>query len=256
MSKDCKVALITGAASGIGRATAELFSTQGYHVCLLDIQLAPLEALASEIISSGGQALALKTDTTCSADLQYAVAQTLDAWGRLDAVVSAAGIARQGLVTEMSEDGWERMLAVNLTGTFLLARHTIPALLQNGAGSFVAVSSDAGVRGSAGFAAYCASKHGVVGLVRCLALDYGPRGIRSNVVCPGFVETPMADELLAAEGAAEKRFYESQVPLGRFARADEVAQAILHLSSSQASYTNGMLYVIDGGNTAGTFVAD
>jgi NAD(P)-dependent dehydrogenase (short-subunit alcohol dehydrogenase family) len=156
----------------------------------------------------------------------------------------------------MPEAEWHRIIAVNLTGTYLLARHTIPHLLVRGGGNFVAISSDAGLRGSVGFAAYCASKHAVVGLVRCMALDYGRQGVRSNAVCPSFVDTPMADGLLANPNLPDRRAFERRAPLGRFARPEEVAEAIAHLASPEASYTNGMLYVIDGGTTAGTFTAD
>jgi meso-butanediol dehydrogenase/(S,S)-butanediol dehydrogenase/diacetyl reductase len=122
-------------------------------------------------------------------------------------------------------------------------------------GTFTAIASDAGLQGAVGYAAYCASKHAVVGFVRCLALDHGPQGVRSNVVCPGWVETPMADELLAVASESEIAFYRGSVPLGRFARPQEVAKAVLHLSSVEASFANGMTYSIDGGSTAGYFFA-
>jgi meso-butanediol dehydrogenase/(S,S)-butanediol dehydrogenase/diacetyl reductase len=142
---------------------------------------------------------------------------------------------------------------VNLTGVFLTARYAIPHLEAGGEASFVAVSSDAGIQGAAGFAAYCASKHGVIGLVKSLALDHGPRGVRCNAVCPGFVETPMAERIFADLPEQERERWRGTVPLGRFGLPEEVAEAIAHLSSPQASYVNGHTYVIDGGGTAGYF---
>jgi NAD(P)-dependent dehydrogenase (short-subunit alcohol dehydrogenase family) len=249
-------AIVTGAASGIGKATALRLARRGANVGLIDRDNVAAETVARTITKSGGRALAIKADVSDSAALQNAVENVASTFGGLDTIVAAAGIALTGTVTEMSEADWHRIIAVNLTGTYLLARHTVPHLLARGGGSFVAISSDSGVRGSVGFSAYCASKHAVVGLVRCMALDYGPKGIRSNVVCPSFVDTPMADGLLAGPDIPDRSSYERRAPLGRFARPEEIAEAIAHLSCPEASYTNGMLYVIDGGTTAGTFIAD
>jgi meso-butanediol dehydrogenase/(S,S)-butanediol dehydrogenase/diacetyl reductase len=143
------------------------------------------------------------------------------------------------------------VIATNLTGTFLTARFALPHLLSGG-GAFVAVSSDAGLQGAPAYAAYCASKHGVAGLVRAMALDHGPQGVRCNAVCPGFTWTPMAERLLG-DDARERSFWEGAVPLGRFGRPEEIADVIAHLSSPEAAYTNGLLYAADGGGTAGFF---
>jgi meso-butanediol dehydrogenase / (S,S)-butanediol dehydrogenase / diacetyl reductase len=159
-----------------------------------------------------------------------------------------------GTVPETPPAEWQRALDVNLTGVFNVAHHAIPRLVDRGGGAFTMVSSDAGVQGASGYAAYCASKHGLIGLMRCLALDHGPQGVRTNAVCPGFVETPMADRIFDGTSEDERDFFRRTVPLGRFARADEVAEAIAHLTSEQASYTNGLMYVIDGGATAGYFL--
>ncbi|WJF89629.1 SDR family NAD(P)-dependent oxidoreductase [Paraburkholderia bonniea] len=246
-------ALITGAASGIGRATALVLARRGADVALVDLDPARLQAVADEAAAFGGKVLALRASVAHSADLQAAVQRAAQAFGGLHTVVAAAGIARKGRVTEISEDEWDQVIEVNLRGVFLLARHALPHMIASGGGSFVAVSSDAGLRGSIGYAAYSASKHAVIGLVRCLALDHAREGIRSNAVCPGFVETPMADELFAENPRYDRAFYENRMPLGRLARADEVANVIAHLSSPEASYTNGMFYTVDGGTTAGTF---
>jgi NAD(P)-dependent dehydrogenase (short-subunit alcohol dehydrogenase family) len=253
MTIETKVALVTGAASGIGQACARLFAERGHSVVLADRDREGLDSTALLIGGANGEALAVEADASSSGDMAAAVETAVSRYGRLDVAVSAAGIARQGLVTDMAESEWDDMIGVNLTGTFLLARHAMHHLIASGAGSFVAVSSDAGVRGSVGFAAYCASKHGVVGLVRCLALDYGQHGVRSNVVCPTMVDTPMADALISDPASPGRAFYEKRAPMGRFAQPCEVAEVIAHLSSDEAAYTNGLVYMVDGGTTAGTF---
>lgn len=254
-SRKFESAVVTGAASGIGRETALALAGRGAAVALLDRDGAKAQALADTIARDGGRAVAIAVDVSDSAQMKAAVDRAASAHGGIDTVIAAAGIAITGSVLQMSEADWHRTMAVNLTGPYLTARHSIPHLLERSKGSYVAISSDAGIRGSMGFAAYCASKHAVIGLVRCLALDHGHQGIRSNAICPSFVDTPMADQLLADDNVPEKAFYERRVPLGRFAQAAEVAKVALHLSSAEASYTNGMFYVIDGGTTAGTYTA-
>jgi meso-butanediol dehydrogenase/(S,S)-butanediol dehydrogenase/diacetyl reductase len=250
---DKTVVLISGAASGIGRATALKLASRGADLGLFDLNDGALAAVAAECEALGARTLATAGDVSNDADVAGAVAGLLQKFDRLCGVVCAAGVALKGDVTNLTDEVWSKTLAVNLTGTFLMARHAMPHLAAHAPSGFVAVSSDSGVRGSSGYAAYCASKHGVVGLVRCMALDHGPQGVRSNVVCPTFVDTPMATGLLRDGGRHDRAFYESRVPLGRFARADEVADAICHLLSAEASYANGLVYVLDGGTTAGTF---
>jgi meso-butanediol dehydrogenase/(S,S)-butanediol dehydrogenase/diacetyl reductase len=155
-------------------------------------------------------------------------------------------------VKDFGLNDWERIVATNLSGTFYLAKYTLPHLLGS-KGTFTAISSDAGTHGAPGYGAYCATKHGVIGLIRCMALEYGRHGVRCNAVCPGFVETPMAYRLFDKMPEAELSYYKNSVPLGRFARAEEVAAVVSHLTSSEARYTNGMLYALDGGSTAGYY---
>jgi meso-butanediol dehydrogenase/(S,S)-butanediol dehydrogenase/diacetyl reductase len=246
-----EVAFVTGAGSGIGAATARLLATRGADVALFDRSPEAAERTAAEIRGLGASTLVLAGDVSDDAAVARAVQTTIEQLGPLVTVVAAAGIEMPGTITDISVDDWRRVLDVNLTGVFLTARHTIPRLVERRGGAFVAVSSDVGFRGSEGEIAYSAAKHGVVGLVRCLAIDHGRHGVRANVVCPGFVATPMADRLLGADG--DPSSYENTIPLGHFAQPEQVAKAIAHLCSPDASHTTGMLYIIDGGASVGFF---
>lgn len=248
-----EVAFVTGAGSGIGAAVAGRLAARGASVALFDLAQDKVEATAAAIEAAGGNALPLHGDVGDDNALGLAVAEAVTRLGALTTTVACAGIAVTGTISDISLADWQRTLHVNLTGVFLTARHSIPEMIKAGGGAFTAISSDAGVQGAEGFAAYCASKHGVVGLIRCLALDHGRQGVRANAVCPGFVETPMADQIFEGAGPDVRDYCATTVPLGRFARPDEVAAAVAHLTSSEASYTNGMTYLIDGGATAGYF---
>lgn len=249
-----EIAIVTGAASGIGKATALRLAGRGARVGLIDRDADGLAATAEAIAAMGGVVHRCNVDVSNSAALADAVRAIGDVEGGLDTVVSCAGIVHETRLHETSEQDWHDLIAVNLTGSFLLAKHTLPWLLKRGAGAFVAISSDSGVSGAIGYGAYCASKHGVIGMIRCMALEYGPAGIRSNAVCPSFVETPMADGIFRRAPEGTRESYRKLVPLQRFARAEEVAKVVAHLSSDEASYTNGSVYMVDGGATAGYFV--
>lgn len=248
-----QVAFVTGAASGIGRQVALRCALEGYRVVAVDREPSGLADTIREIEGSEGTGIGVIADVSDPVALEVASLSARDAFGRIDLVVAAAGIEVLGTVADLDVADWRRSLDVTLTGTFLTARATIASILET-QGSFVAISSDAGTTGAQGYAAYAAAKHGVVGLVRCMALDHGPAGVRSNVICPGFVETPMARRLFDNSPEGTEEFYKRGVPLGRFATTDDVADVVLHLASS--AYANGLVYSLDGGSTAGYFVAE
>lgn len=248
-----EVALVTGAGSGIGAAVARRLSARGALVGLVDRDPEGLTQNEATIKGEGGTARAFSADVTDDDAMADAVAQVQRELGTLTTVVACAGVATVGDVVSIEPSEWTRTLAVNVGGVYLTARHTIPHLISEGGGTFTAIASDAGVWGAQGYAAYCASKHALVGLIKCMALDHGPHGVRCNAVCPGFVETPMAEVIFAGTSPTERDYFTSTVPLGRFAKPEEVAAAVAHLSSTEASYANGMLYRLDGGSTAGYY---
>jgi len=249
-----EVALVTGAGSGIGAATAVELADRGAAVALLDRSAEGAASTAARIRERDGTAVVVAADVTDDGAVARAVETAERELGPLSTVVAAAGVEMPGTVAEISLEDWHLALDVNLTGVFLTARHTVPRLVEHGGGAFTAVSSDVGFRGSEGEIAYSAAKHGVVGLVRCLAIDHGRQGVRANAVCPGFVATPMADRLLGTDG--DRSAYERTIPLGRFAQPQQIAKVIAHLCSQEASHTNGMVYIADGGASAGFFTGE
>jgi len=250
MNRD--VTIVTGAASGIGLATVRKLAAAGHALVLFDLDEGGLDRLAIELEDRGAACITVAGDAGERDCVAHAVAAAHNRFGKVSGVVCAAGIAIAGDIRAMDGPAWERMLRVNLTGVYLMAHLAMDALIASGRGNFIAISSDAGVRGARGFAAYCATKHGVVGLIRALALDFAPQGVRCNVVCPSFVDTPMAERLLENAGR-DRAFYEARSPLGRFARPEEVADAVHYLMSDAASYVNGLVFNLDAGATAGNF---
>ncbi|GAB3353446.1 SDR family oxidoreductase [Micromonospora halotolerans] len=246
-----KVVFVTGAASGIGRATALAFARAGADVAATDISGPGVQETAHMIEEAGSRALAVRCDVTSSEDVQAALARTVETFGRLDAAFNNAGVEQPVAPTaDITEDDWERLVAVNLRGVFLCMKYQIPLLLEHGGGSIVNTSSGAGVVGIAGQAAYTAAKHGVVGLTRSAALDYARSGVRINAVCPGIIATEMMDRFTGGTPEGRDRVI-AQEPIGRMGTADEIAAAVLWLCSDAAAFVIGHALVMDGGQTVG-----
>lgn len=247
-------AIITGATSGIGRAIAIRLASRGATVAIVGRSREKADAVAADVRAAGGIPWVGLCTVADFAALEQVVSDFVQAHGGIDTAVSSAGIAIAGTIADTSVEDWQSIIDTNLSGTFYLAKATMPELIRS-KGTFTAISSDAGVQGACGYVAYAASKHALHGLIKCLALDHGRDGVRSNAVCPSFVETPMADQLLAEASSEEVAYYKNLVPLGRFAAPEEVAAAVAHLSSAEASYANGLMYKLDGGATAGYYTA-
>lgn len=243
-----KVALISGAGSGIGKATALLFAEAGAKVVVSDINESNGQAVVKEIEAKNGQAFFVKADSSSATDNEQVVQQTLKKYGALHIAVNNAGIAGpQAPVGEYPIDGWEKVISVNLNGVFYGMRYQIPAMLKSNGGSIINMAS---ILGSVGFptsAAYVAAKHGVVGLTKNAALEYAEANIRVNSIGPGFIKTPLVKENLDADTL---RFLESKHAMGRLGEANEVAELCLWLASDKSSFVTGSYYTVDGGYTA------
>ncbi len=245
-----KVALITGASSGIGKATADALCQAGAKVVCADIQDEAGKEVVQGLLDAGGQASYVHCDVSRAEDLQAAVDHAVATYGALHIAVNNAGIeGGPGPVAEQDRAAWDRVIAVNLTGVFEGMRAEIPAILEAGGGAIVNVSSIAGLRGFQGAGAYVASKHGVNGLTKTAALDYARQGIRINAVCPGVIDTPMIDRATGGDEAVEAGYAQAE-PIGRLGTPDEIAQAIVWLCSEDAAFVTGTTFPVDGGWTA------
>lgn len=244
-----KVVVITGAASGIGAATAKRFADEGAKLTLGDINEAGLRARAESLLKAGHEAAWLLTDVARADEVERLVAAAIERFGRLDVMVNNAGIGSFGHVTELTPEHWRRVMAVDLDAVFFGARAAIPHLAKT-RGCIVNTASISGLYGDYGLAAYNTAKAGVANLTRNLAIDHAPDGIRVNAVCPGGVETPMTARLAADESIMDE--YRKLVPMARMGQPDEIAAAIAFLASDDASYITGHNLVVDGGVTAAT----
>lgn len=246
---DGKVVLVTGASSGIGRASALMYASQGASVVVSDINEAGGNETVREIRDRGGKAVFVQADVSQPADNQRMVQETLKQFGRLDIAFNNAGIGGEtNPVADYSLEGWQKVISINLSGVFYGMKYEIPAMLQAGGGSIVNMSSILGAVGFTSAPAYDAAKHGVVGLTQSAALDYSKRGIRVNAVGPAFISTPLISSL--EENPQAKEALIKIHPMGRLGKAEEVAALVLWLSSDKASFVTGSYYPVDGGYLA------
>ena len=244
-----KVAIITGAASGIGRTTAILFAKEGGKVVVADKNEVGGNETVDLIRSDGGQAIFDYVNETSATDIQGMVKTTINTYGKLNILVNNAGIATRLPVVDLSEEDWDRNIDVNLKSIYLSSKYAIPRMIENGGGSIVNIASIYGIVGGRIRAAYAASKGGVVNLTRSMALDYALHKIRVNCVCPGFVNTPLLKNIL--KNKEEYQALADLHPMGRLGDMLEIALGVLYLASDESSFVTGIALPIDGGYTAG-----
>jgi NAD(P)-dependent dehydrogenase (short-subunit alcohol dehydrogenase family) len=249
ISFENQVALVTGAASGLGLATARAFAEAGASVVLADWNEKEVQTAAQGLADEGYKTLAVRCDVSDDAQVEAMVKQTVATFGRLDAAYNNAGV--QGVLLETAEsprDDFERVMGINLRGVWSCMKFELQQMREQGSGAIVNCSSLGGLLGGARRGPYHAAKHGVIGFTKSAALEYATRGIRINAVCPGMIQTPMSDKMIA-EGQGEElnAMLKAYVPMGRMGRPEEIADAVLWLCSSSASYVTGQSISVDGG---------
>ena len=242
-----KVALVTGAGSGIGQATALAFARCGAKVAVVDVNKEGGAETVEHITSAGGESLFIEADVAHEAQVREMVEQTVAAFGRLDYAHNNAGIdGEQAPLAEQSLENWDRVIAINLSGVFYGMKHEIPAMLANGGGAIVNTASVAGLKGFANIAPYVASKHGVAGLTKAAVADYGTSGIRFNALCPGVIATPMVAHFMEENPDLIDAVI-GNTPMARTGQPNEMAEVVVWLCSDEASYVNGHMFAADGG---------
>ena len=252
-----KVAIVTGAASGIGKGTAVTFAREGAKVMCADLNAEGAEATARQIADTGGEAASIKVDVADEEQTRQMVAETVARFGRLDALFNNAGIGTGAPIPQMPVEEWDRLIDINLRGVFLGTKHAIPEMLKSGGGAIVNTASDAGLMGTAMLSAYCASKGGVIMFTKATAVEWGAMGIRANAVCPGVIRTPILDPFLAvgrATGATDEEIWKRMAsihPMGRVGEPEEVGNTVAFLCSDRASFITGVALPVDGGAAAG-----
>ncbi len=252
---DGKVALITGAGSGMGRAATVRFSREGARVVACDLDLEATRESVAMAEAGGGRAVAVRADVSKESEVREAVRAAVKAYGKIDVLYNNAGIfpAADHSVVDTDEAVWDKVLAVNVKGVYLVCKHGIPELLAAGGGSVINVASFVALVGcSVPQDAYTASKGAVLALTKSLAVQFGPKGVRANAICPGPIETPLLSAWLFKE-PAEKAKRLNRIPMGRFGKSDDVVCAALYLASDESSWTNGAALVVDGGITSNYF---
>jgi len=243
-----KVAIVTGAASGIGRATARIFAQEGATVVIADRRAEPGHETVRLIEDAGGVACFVEADVSVAAQVKRMVGVAVERYGKLDVLVNNAAWSRAQPVTELSEEDWDATIDNCLKSVYLGARYAIPEMIKVGRGAIVNISSANGIISNPSFSAYSAAKAGILGLTRNLAIDYGLKGIRVNAICPGFIATAAREEQLAQDPLEKWALTETQV-VGRYGTPDDVAWAVVYLASDEAGYVTGATIVVDGGLT-------
>ena len=242
-----KVALVTGAASGIGRASALAFARAGAKTVIADVVVEGGEETVRMIKAAGGDALFVRVDVSQAAEVETLIQKIVERYGRLDYAHNNAGIEGEGAPTaDCTEENWDRIININLKGVWLCMKYAIPQMLKQGGGAIVNTASVAGLIGVPGWSAYCAAKGGVVQLTRTAALEYATAGIRVNAVCPGAIRTPMVERIVANRPEVEAVFIAGE-PIGRLGKPEEIAEAVVWLCSDAASFVTGVPLPVDGG---------